>query len=394
VGTSLFERYGESNDDFAREYSYLRDQPAAAWPNNACRIDSIRNKLLAWARVDEKTSAETKSLLKIQEKAGTPIDTRLIATETVASRLAAEILYPLLGGKINASFEPERDVIKGLQIADRKRFEREGLVNLVTRIEELRSDETEVCINITGGYKGVIPYLTIMGQVHGLPLYYIFEDTTELIRIPQAPISINWGLFEKYSHILQDLANGITDWSDYKRKNSLNDEYDDFQACIWQDGEFAELNAIGRMFWEKYQDSFLVKIHKASPYATDDRGNKREVQEALTELYKRLMIEISENELKSTDELHNHILKLGDQNDLRHGKNPASGKPVYIFKSTRRSHIRMLYTPEIALSGELSIRLIDYVRGDFDHQTYIAEFEHRLNLLTVWEHTDVPLRKP
>jgi putative CRISPR-associated protein (TIGR02619 family) len=394
VGTSLFERYGEDHPSFALDYDYLRDAPAAAWGNNEQRITRARNNLLAWARMDEKTSAETKSLLKIRREAGGPIAARLIATETVVSRLAAEILCQVMGNEVDASFEPDRDVIKGLQVGDRKMFEKEGLVNLVERIEELNYAGEEVCINITGGYKGVIPYLTIIGQVHGFPLYYIFEDTDELIRIPQAPISINWGLFEKYGHILKDLAGegeDIYDWPDYKRRKALNDEYDDFQACIWEDGKLAELNAIGKMFWDRYKNSFLVKVLKASDYAGDSR--KREVQEALTELYQRLM-SVPEHQRENTADLHTYIHGLGDQNDLRHGRNPDEDK--YIFKSTKREQIRLMYTPEITSSG-LSIRLHHYVRGDFRHDEYIQEFRERarqLKQLPVCDYTDVPLRKP
>jgi putative CRISPR-associated protein (TIGR02619 family) len=388
VGTSLLENYRENHPGIDMDYLYLKEEPASNWDNNERRINKIKRALLNWAQAKKETCAEIKSLFSIRHHHSKEIEARLLATDTILSRLVAEVLEQVLKGEMKVFFEPEKDVIKGLQVWDRKRFEKEGLINLIARIEELAFTSKEIAINFTGGYKAIIPYITIMGQLNNIPLYYIFEDTDELIRLPQAPLDINWGIFEKYSHIIEDLAVGIYDWSRYKLKHPVEE---DFQACIWEEGECAELNAIGRMFWNKYHNYFVVEVLKGFSYSKDSSGNKREINEALQELYGRLDSLIKENKLRTTEELQIYINSLSEKNDLRHGENPDRDK--YIFKSTRKSQIRLVYTPLIKPYG-LSLRLFDYVRGDFDHGEYIKEFKRRMKMLTEPDFIVITLRKP
>ncbi|AOQ22949.1 hypothetical protein MTAT_24150 [Moorella thermoacetica] len=385
----MLENYRREHHNIDEDYLYLKDEPASNWKNNERRAAKIQKALLNWVRPGEDTCAEIKSICKIRQQVTGDVVVRLLATDTVLSRLVAEILEQVMGRQMQVIFEPQKDIIKGLQVWDRKLFEREGLVNLIARIEELSAGNYEgTAINFTGGYKALIPYLTIMGQLYNLPLYYIFEDTDELIKLPQVPVSINWGIFEKYSHVIADLAEGIYDWPGYKLRHPIEE---DFQACIWEENNFAELNAIGRIFWSQYRNYFPVEILKGSPYADDTSGNKREVNEALAELYGRLMRVIRENGLDNTGTLQAFLNFLPDTDDLRHGEKPDRDK--YIFKSTRKSQIRLVYTPLIRPYG-LSLQLFGYVRGNFDHKKYIKEFKEQMEAIGTPSFTTITLRKP
>lgn len=388
VGTSLLENYRQEHHGLDADYFKLKEEPASNWDNNERRINKVKKALLNWAQPQGETSAEIKSLFNLRRQAGQAIEARLLATDTVLSRLTAEVLEEVLAGTIKTVFEPDRDVIKGLQVWDRKRFEKEGLINLIARIEELNGTCEEVAINFTGGYKALIPYLTIMGQLYNISLYYIFEDTDELIRLPQAPLAINWGIFEKYSHIIADLAAGIDDWSRHRWRYTIED---DFRACIWEDGDFAELNAIGRLYWYRYQNYFLVEVLKEADYFRENSGNKQEVNSALQELYGRLNSRIIGNGLKNTEDLQAYLNSLPDKDDLRHGEKPDRDK--YIFKSTNKSQIRLVYTPIIKPYG-LSLRLFDHVRGNFDHTVYIKEFKEKMKMHANQEYTAITLKKP
>ncbi|WP_242826028.1 putative CRISPR-associated protein [Desulfurispora thermophila] len=347
--------------------------------------------LTGWASGRPEASAEITSLWKIKQETGQDIAASLIATDTILSRLAAEIIEKVLQGQFKVFFEPVLDVIPGLQVKDRKKFEKTGLVELLERIEKIifsraGGDYGQVGLNITGGYKAVIPYLTILGQVKGIPLYYIFERTDELIKLPQAPLSINWSMFEKYSHVLNDLAEGIAeDWQNYKRKHNIGD---DFSACIWEEGDMAELNALGRVFWLKYQQFITVDILRGMRYFSDSAGNKAEVNVAIKELYGRLQERLKD--LRPPDEktLLQYLSNLPDTDDLRHGANPGRNK--FIFKSTKKSHIRLFYSP-VYQNGFLKLKIYDYVRGDFDHEIYIQEFKRRLKALPDEQFITIPL---
>ncbi len=372
VGTSLIENCRKERREFDPHIPQLKDQPARAWEGNTRRVEAVKKILVNWLRpLREDVSAEVKSLLKIQEHCGRPVQARLLATDTILSRLAAEVLEEvLLELGVDVSFDPSYDVIKGLQVADAREFQKEGLVNLVKRMEELREKAAgmDVAVNITGGYKALIPYLTIMGQVHRLSLYYIFEDTQELIRIPQAPLDINWELFLRYGNLLAELAEGTYRWEEFRRCRPLDEA---FLSCIWEEENMAELNAVGRIFWERYRTHFIVKVRKGSRYERESAGNRKEVDEALQELHQRLESLVRENGLKNTEELRKYITGLGEGNDLRHGPGLEGGE--FVFKSTRKRHVRLAYLPEIEPGG-IIIRLFDYKRGNFNHQEYLSEF--------------------
>ena len=59
-------------------------------------------------------------------------------------------------------------------------------------------------MNISGGYKAVIPVLTLLAQLEEIIIYYIYEDSTELIEIGNLPINFDWGIIEKYVEIIKN----------------------------------------------------------------------------------------------------------------------------------------------------------------------------------------------
>ncbi|MCL0062572.1 hypothetical protein M1N11_00090 [Peptococcaceae bacterium] len=95
-----------------------------------------------------------------------------------------------------------------------------GLLNLIRRIESITGGYYEnVIFNITGGYKAVIPYMTIMAQINGCDTYYIFEDEKALIKIPKAPLHVDFEEIERNYELLKELENGIEDYPNWRNKN-------------------------------------------------------------------------------------------------------------------------------------------------------------------------------
>lgn len=389
VGTSIFENYRENYNNINDYYEELRDLPSKDWNSKKRYIESVRKIVEKWAKPIGETSAEIKSLLNIQQHLTQRVDVRLLSSDTILSRLAAEIISSIpLGDNIKAHYEPLIDVIEGLQVSNKREFEKKGLVSLVDRMDSLNVNNSHsVCLNITGGYKAVIPYLTIFAQVNNIPMYYVFENTDELIKLPHLPVDINWNMFEKYSDILGELAEGIYEnWDTYKLKRGLDE---DFQACIWEENGMAELNALGKFFWNKYKNFFLVDVLKGAGYFKQKSGNQREINQVIAELYNRLINYANQNGITDTKQLITSIIDLGDINDLRHGQNPDKDK--FIFKSTDNSHVRIVYTPVVTVSG-LRIKVFAYERGDFDHPTYIKAFKQKIKTISI-EFTTIALRK-
>ena len=66
--------------------------------------------------------------------------------------------------------------------------------SLFERIDTLRKETTEdrIELNATGGFKGMVPYLTLYGMFYDLPVSYIFEQSETLIQLPRIPLAFDW----------------------------------------------------------------------------------------------------------------------------------------------------------------------------------------------------------
>ncbi len=204
VGTSIFANYhNDQRDDI---YEDLKDTSLrfADIEDYEEECQELKREVIEWAKHKEDASAEIKSLLKIKEELKEDrISVQLLATDTILSPLAAEIIKEWFEGKegFEVRFEKEygQDVIKGLQVKNSKEFEEEGLITLFERIKRIIDQNTQdVIFNITGGYKAVVPFLTFYAQLYAIPVYYIFEMENELIKLPQLPIQIDLSFIEDH----------------------------------------------------------------------------------------------------------------------------------------------------------------------------------------------------
>jgi putative CRISPR-associated protein (TIGR02619 family) len=61
-----------------------------------------------------------------------------------------------------------------------------GLENLISLLEkikdEVEKEGNEIVINITGGYKGIIPFISFFAEEHQKKIYYLYQDS-DLIEI-------------------------------------------------------------------------------------------------------------------------------------------------------------------------------------------------------------------
>lgn len=217
VGASLFENYlKEKNGQVGSLYSKLRNMQDAGlgkpygkeWEELQPQVEVLRKKIQPWVRERENATAEIYSLFKIQDEVKRPLEVYLLTSETILSRLAAEIIAGELQQYhhfTSVNFDPEKDVITGLQIADSIYFKEQGMLNLMNRVNEIIGNPPgEAAINMTGGFKAVVPFLAIYGQLYGIPTYYIFENAKELIQLPELPINFDFSLVEDYYTAFED----------------------------------------------------------------------------------------------------------------------------------------------------------------------------------------------
>jgi putative CRISPR-associated protein (TIGR02619 family) len=184
------------------------------------------------------------AIAKKTEFAGQDFHIHLLTTETVLSKLAAKIIKKAYEGNARIKVVAIKKVI-GLQVENPDRFDEIGFENLVSGIRDIQNKKDITILNISGGYKGVVPIATILGQIYGINLNYIYEDTERLIEIGNLPIHFDWARTESL-------------------KPFLGVEYHD----IWQKEngiEIAKLLAKGDIFWNNDTKSFKIKEGEEIP---------------------------------------------------------------------------------------------------------------------------------
>jgi len=370
VGTSLFRNYLEENKDIKRYCEVIkdgkdRDRTKNAWETFSDTVERIRKPVLEWAKNNYNASAEIKSILSIQSEVKDDLEVYLLTTDTIDSILASQIIKEVIDG-----YESEDGAIidvvsiktiEGLQVFDRIRLEREGLTNLVDEIykvfEYYSPDEANVLLNITGGYKCIIPYLTILAQINRAPLYYIFDETEELIKILQAPLDIDWGMFEKYKDAISLLDKGVNkSWAEFKREHGMGD---DFKACIYEMEEGIMLSPLGEMFMQRYENFFVVKMPVGGKYYGEEATKRKQLKEAIKELYNKLM-----NLPVPFEQLTDEILKH------------APIKDTWIFKYSKKDvqiRIQYRYNPESKEIAVFNYFFIDSASIDKTYSKRMAE---------------------
>jgi putative CRISPR-associated protein (TIGR02619 family) len=174
-------------------------------------------KTLVWEKIkdNERASAEINSTLKILNTLN--IDTAeiyLIATDTILSVLACELIQKWFlenhtKKELTVIFQRSAQIISKLRVDSKVNYE-DGFMNLINHLNEIISNSnTEYVLNITGGYKALIPVLTLYGQIKEIPLYYLYNDSTdstehELVSIGSLPFQFDAVFAERYYLYLQN----------------------------------------------------------------------------------------------------------------------------------------------------------------------------------------------
>ncbi len=175
------------------------------------------------SRPNTSASAEISSILKIAEREEEPCEVHLVATDTLQSVLAAELIaewfekFPqpkvskVLFRRPPEKFDTQDDsdhVVKSLRVRSAEEYEK-GFLHLFELLNKLTGEDKpeNIIFNITGGYKALVPVLTLYAQVRKIPLCYLFEEREEqdahLIRLDPLPLYFDWvalELLEDYTH--------------------------------------------------------------------------------------------------------------------------------------------------------------------------------------------------
>lgn len=301
IGTSILENYLKKDHDVTLSNSIeaLRTKSSDRFEEEKHRVSYMKNKLNSWIRgINNKKEllnicAEIKSVAKIAEEVKEDLEVYLLVSDTILGSLIFEVIlenwerFPQIG---DFKLYPENRnlaIIKGLQTEDRKKFSSEGMPNLIQALFRISGDYwNDMIINVTSGYKATIPYLTIFGQVFKCPIYYIFENTDSLIKIPYVPIDINERVFKDNEKFLLDLE--VCDTKSIPSDTLFKDE---IESLIERVDDLVSLNPIGLVLWERYRSSFrLFQISEILSKELEgmDVNTKMIAEKSFMELERRL----------------------------------------------------------------------------------------------------------
>lgn len=217
------EDYGQPGNDFSNMESIIEND----WLTGKKKLGQD------WIPDEEApnrhASAEITSILKIAEKIkeenqDAKIEVKLLATDTALSVSAAKLisLFPFsqfditLEPQGKQGFDPQNDYIPSLGVhppggQNESQYYDEGLQQLVEiligkegLIKEVKKHKRKPIINFSGGYKAIIPYLTIISQLEDIPMYYIYEESDYLMEVGSLPVNFDWGVIEIYHPYLDD----------------------------------------------------------------------------------------------------------------------------------------------------------------------------------------------
>jgi hypothetical protein len=129
---------------------------------------------------------------------------RLLASDTNDAKNCALIIADVLAQKpwsewYKVQFNVGADFAKDVDAEKGDLFRDTGIHKWMEKIQEMiKMLENEGCdrifLNVTGGYKGTVPYSVLMGMLYNdkVELAYLFEESPEIIFIPSYPVGLDF----------------------------------------------------------------------------------------------------------------------------------------------------------------------------------------------------------
>ena len=122
----------------------------------------------------------------------------LICTDTFQGRTTGDLIKEFLE---NQGFNAEIVIPEGLSTKDTDSFT-DGTKELIKWLEDnvpwRRDSGYQVIFNLVGGFKSLQGYMQTFGTFYADETVYIFEKSSDLIKIPRLPIQIDTTVIEQY----------------------------------------------------------------------------------------------------------------------------------------------------------------------------------------------------
>jgi len=265
AGTSIATNQGVDIKDIENQPFSTKKEPQSL--SIECLQDTVQGFFARYKdkheieKVLDRTSAEIKSLAKMGLSEGDRV--HLLVSDTLDGHLCAEMNQKYLKKYWNCDVFLE--MVPGLQALDSEEFRKKGLKNLLDKVIRLIEENKyqTVRLNVTGGYKSVIPYVTLLGMLYDCPINYIYEKSYEIITLEKIPVSYDESLIleveTKLAIIDKETEIGRDKWEDgipYESRSR-------YEALIEESSPgYVTMSAIGMIFYEKFKTDFPPELVK------------------------------------------------------------------------------------------------------------------------------------
>jgi CRISPR/Cas system-associated protein Csm6 len=184
----------------------------------------------------------------------------LLATDTVDGMIAARAVQDVLESTSQAdSVDLHR--IGGLQVMDGSEFVRFGLPEYIRTIYELLqmwpAPSFRRIFNPTGGFKSVVPYMTLIAMLEGAETRYLFERSSDLLELRPLPVSFDESLVERALPVLDETAaQDLVERQFIEEQLGLTQPlYRTAFASLWTtiDGEHFQVSGIGEILRRRFR---------------------------------------------------------------------------------------------------------------------------------------------
>lgn len=164
-------------------------------------------------------------------------------------------------------------LITGLQVKDGARFRREGVRFLIDCLYEIlasapASTYTRI-LNPTGGFKGVVPYLTIIGMLENAQVSYIYEQSPELLTLAGLPVTLDYDRLEDAYQALDECNHRDLSADDLRRLLGLSEGLAVADHPAWPLFDRMDiggqpnytLNGLGRIVYQHLKEKRRPKVY-------------------------------------------------------------------------------------------------------------------------------------
>jgi putative CRISPR-associated protein (TIGR02619 family) len=196
-----------------------------------------------------------------------------LATDTFLGRKVGELLTNYM---LEQGYRASNHVCEGLQTQDFASYQ-QSIKKLIGWCHDTfpgyRSAKTEIIFNLTGSFKALLGYMTVIGMFHADKMIHIFETSDRVLEIPKLPIHLDYTALTQHAPLFARMAEA---W--FPPIEQLRE----VDALMWDtiDSQFATLSPWGHLMWEQMKDKILANELLTFPYLVPSASFRKDFESA------------------------------------------------------------------------------------------------------------------